>query len=95
MTSQSMVQLEGMLNPDHPPFVRRRSTGAAPRGSLHGGVCKLRTGVADPVFVYGRALNIDGVVCISKVPTMTPYMFSTPLRALVSKDLNNLFFAGR
>jgi hypothetical protein len=29
------------------------------------------------------------------VPTMTPYMFSTPLRALVSKDLNNLFFAGR
>lgn len=29
------------------------------------------------------------------VPTMTPYMFSTPLRALVSKDVNNLFFAGR
>jgi hypothetical protein len=29
------------------------------------------------------------------VPTMTPYMFSTPLRALVSKDLTNLFFAGR
>ena len=29
------------------------------------------------------------------VPTTTPYMFSTPLRALVSKDLNNLFFAGR
>ena len=29
------------------------------------------------------------------VPTMTPYMFSTPLRSLVSKDLTNLFFAGR
>jgi hypothetical protein len=29
------------------------------------------------------------------VPTMTPYMFSTPLRSLVSKDLGNLFFAGR
>ena len=26
---------------------------------------------------------------------MTPYMFSTPLRSLVSKDLRNLFFAGR
>ena len=26
---------------------------------------------------------------------MTPYMFSTPLRSLVSKDLTNLFFAGR
>ena len=29
------------------------------------------------------------------VPTMTPYMFSTPLRSLVSKDVSNLFFAGR
>ena len=29
------------------------------------------------------------------VPTMTPYMFSTPLRSLISKDLTNLFFAGR
>ena len=29
------------------------------------------------------------------VPTMTPYMFSTPLRSLVSKDVTNLFFAGR
>lgn len=29
------------------------------------------------------------------VPTMTPYMFSTPLRALISKDVTNLFFAGR
>jgi hypothetical protein len=24
-----------------------------------------------------------------------PYMYSTPLRSLVSKDLTNLFFAGR
>ena len=24
-----------------------------------------------------------------------PYMFSTPLRSLVSKDVTNLFFAGR
>ena len=27
--------------------------------------------------------------------TQLPYMFSTPLRSLVSKDLTNLFFAGR
>ena len=29
------------------------------------------------------------------VSTKMPYMFSTPLRSLVSKDLTNLFFAGR
>jgi len=29
------------------------------------------------------------------VATITPYMFSTPLRSLVSKDVSNLFFAGR